>query len=225
MNAVQKFALVPPELVQTPSANHLNELDTVMKQILATDLPADLKVLLYQDKLTKFLSTKESGRRPVKVPIIKQAAQAPEPTLAPEPAAVEVQNSIVDQEYHNIMREMPKSRRATAELLMDFLKKNEDKIAWGQNLELLDQGDAVVGSNIRNLVHYISRDITLAPDGADEFLDQLRTNEVPAAALWNKRVKRNTESPFQTPSSKTPRHSRTFTRSNQSGTGWISLYK
>ena len=214
----------------------MNELDASMKYIMGLEIADDIKAMLYQDKLAKFLNTREAGRHPVRAPIIKHTpvpvpvpepvpepvpAPVPVPEAEPVPAPEPVPQSNIDNDH--VMYEMPISKRVYAQHLLDFLRDNEDTIRWSTNLELMDQGQVIPGTDMRELVHYASRDKHHAPVGWDQFLTMLRENDVPVQALGRNELKQE----FHTPPVNTPkRRSRIFRPSpKQFGRGWISLYK
>ena len=256
MNAVQKFALVAPETIaQNRTPNHPHDLDLDMKHIMELPgLAADIKVLLYQDRLTKFLSTKAAGRPPLRVPTINrdpavsdntdnptvpQPPPGPQPPPPTTPARLEPGGYTfdVDEARQRVVWDMPQAKAPYADRLLEFLKEHEGIIRWGDNFELLDAGVPIEGADLRALVHYASRDMYREPPaGWDTFLKLLRDNEVPNLALGSKflRPDRNVKSPYvtaqaQTQAGRKRRSDRVFHRttppSSQGGRGWLSLYK
>ncbi len=231
---VQKMALVPHQMLTTiahrgiedqqPLERQISQLDFDMKTILDnTDLPADVKAKLFQDKLGKYLSAQDEKRKPLKI-----AVEKVKPKL---PLRLPVDHSVV-------LKGIGAARRKFAVELLDFLEEHRGTIEWNDNLELVADGQPIVGSNLIQLVHYATRDLSTEPHGWAEFRRQLLAHGVPRTAIGSRNFDRQVRRvaalrvPLRRPARASPPHTRRG-RAQQHGHGikekrsvpWLSVYK
>ena len=181
MAHVRKMALVDPRLLeslrppmQSPSDPTLRDLDAEMTSILdRPDIDLSEKVRLYNQTLLRYNDmTKTYANKPTRVVMVNE---------------VKVMNEDNNYEENGtlskIVATMPKSVQSKARMLTARLKKMVD---WNDQGELLQEGVAIPGSNITDLVHDLVRKRkTFEPVGWQQLTSQLRGSNIPMELVGN----------------------------------------
>ena len=171
-----------------PVVNQLSDLDLELQAVLANpNIPSELKYHQYQSLFNRYQNLRNQQFRP--------------PTAAPTAAKTSVETTTVDIpndklpiEDKALLDSLPKSSRGKARILLNHLKGHLDSIQWLNNGELVVDGKTIPGSNITDLVHYVTRyrPTMAAPIGAEEFSDKLSETNTPKQATVSREE-------FQTP--------------------------
>ena len=196
MQHTTKMVMVPQDIYSnliskqeqtySPLVGQLSNLDQELTSIMGNpNLSTDAKYNLYQQTFTRFQHLKN---RQFPQPEMTIAQGNAVPLMAP------VKNEF-PAAPQDLLDGLPKTVRGKGRLLLNHLKNNQD-IQWLPNGQLIGKdGQAIVGSNLIDLVHYVTRNRPNAkpPSGAQEFLKMLQQSHVPKEALNNSQLKEEQE--------------------------------
>lgn len=207
MENTKKMILIEPEVIErlktrdTAYEDSLSRLDKEMQNILKSKKDDREKWSLYMQILQRYLHFAGEERRPLRLPVIMENQEKHDGVVFKNES--EHNDSSVnedledDQHVHGfsidkiytptyIKKLIPKSYRKKAEILLDILLNNNDKISWKNDGSLVIDNDVVENSNILDLVNYALRSLKRSkPNGWDKFMATLKVIRVPSNCIGN----------------------------------------
>lgn len=207
MEHTKKMILIEPEVIERlKSVGNLHEdslsrLDKEMQNILKSKMDDREKWSLYMQILQRYLHFTEKERKPLRLPVTVEDEQKYDMNLFKKeskdngPAVSEnsgdnkhVPSLSADALYTPtyINNSIPKTYRKKGEILLDALLKNKDKINWKNDGLILIDNEAIVDSNIVDLVNYTLRPLKRPkPNGWEKFIEILKNIGVPSNCIGN----------------------------------------
>jgi hypothetical protein len=166
-----KMVLVPSGMVnkETGVENLMSSLDKEMRTILDDkNLPSDAKLVQYSQILHRYQKTGEERKQPFKI-------EVQEPVKQKLPSNEE------------ILKNIPAKHTKQASSLLEFVKNNP-KIQWSDENELIVDGVKFEGSHIVDLIDDFSRARSTQQPvrGAEAFARVLAKSNVPKSCIANK---------------------------------------
>ena len=163
------------EQTYSPLIGQLSNLDQEIQSILSNpNLSTDAKYQLYQQVFGRYQHLKQQ-----QFPV-QQFQTVPDVKIA---SGIQTEDlPIVEQ---NLIDGLPKPIRRKGKMLLNHLQANKS-ISWKPSGELKDKsGLPIEGSNITDLVHYVTRNrpTAKAPNGSNEFIALLEETNVPREAI------------------------------------------
>ena len=198
-----------------PLQTQLSILDQEMKLILANpSLPADLKMLQYDQALRRYQHLKSEQQKPLQIQIKQDLSELMQPNQLQQPQQQYMQLPHPRYELpvseNEMVDNLPKNTRPMGRLLMKHLNRHLDTFKFAANGELIKDGAAIPGSTLLDLVNGVVRNRPKTGPkvaGFKEFLDLLHDTNVPQEAMLV--TKRNMQPPIISPIVGTPRHTST----------------
>ena len=181
------------------------------------DVPEDEKMMLYDQKLQKYMSRYQQYKQDGVQPMVIEKIDSPQKE---------------DLTRQLVLQSVPKTAYSKTEMLMDRLKQVVD---WNDRGEFGYKGEPVVpGSNLVDLVGNATRSKSLKhvnPEGMNTFLTALRDVNVPQSWISNKsyleRMRNVASTPLpytqETPVNRTSRASRIPTPTSRIATQAATL--
>lgn len=207
MENTKKMILIEPEVIErlksrdTAHEDSLSRLDKEMQNILKSKKDDREKWSLYMQILQRYLHFAGEERRPLRLPIMMENEEKHEGTVFKKES--ERNDSSVNEDFEDdqhvhgfsidmiytptyIKKLIPKSYRKKAEILLDILLNNKDKISWKNDGSLVIDNDIIENSNIVDLVNYSLRSLKRSkPNGWDKFMETLKVIRAPSSCIGN----------------------------------------
>jgi hypothetical protein len=186
--------------ITPPLDTHLVELDREMSQLAQTSMPYDVKVKLYQDRLTKLLKGRDVKKAAMAT--AKPQTPAPPPTVRPGLSAA-VQTAPTAHAWRNttaldhasVLKGIGKAHQGRAQELLHYLEGPSSRLSWNTRGQLLreagDPTEVVRGATLKKLVHYATKNTTsMPPKGWAVFQKNiLASSTLPPAAIGNHKLR------------------------------------
>ena len=181
MQHTTKMVMVPQDVYSglltkeqqtfSPIVGQLANLDQELQKIMSDpSLSTDAKYQLYQQTFSRYQHLKHQQFPTAPAPVISQPVQTQTNPQIPKDA---------------ILDSLPKPSRRKGKILIDHLNRQSNAIQWLPSGELKLSGNVIPGSNITDLVHYVTRKRPTAqpPVGSDSFMQLLAETNVPREAI------------------------------------------
>lgn len=166
--------------VYSPVVNQLANLDNELQAIISNpNIPSDIKYHQYMNAFNRYQHLQKQKFLPEmttrNVPQISTEIQTGDD--------IPTADLPLDEKY--LIGNLPKTVRRKGKILLDHLRNKKGLFNWLESGELIVDGKPVEGSNITDLVHYITRNrpANIPPKGAEEFEHLLNITNVPQEAM------------------------------------------
>ena len=163
--------------VYSPVVNQLSNLDQELQSIISNpNLSEDAKYHHYQSVFGRYQTLKQT-QFPKPPPTVQMEVQT----------GPDLPTSSLPIDERQLIDLLPKPIRNKGRILINHLKANKT-IQWIPSGELLVDGSPIQGSNITDLVHYVTRrrPTVKTPLGANQFMDLLNKTNAPKEAVTPK---------------------------------------
>lgn len=159
-----------------PIVNQMSSLDQELQSILSNpNLPTDEKYHQYMSTFGRYQQLRQDFYPPIVRPAGNVQSVLPETNTLPI-------------EQNRLLNSLPKTVQRKGKILLDHMKDNNQVFKWTETGELIVDGKPIIGSNVTDLVHHVTRTRPTAapPTGAVEFKELLNISNAPQEALTEK---------------------------------------